>query len=188
MWADIHSKLETDLSENKCYLWKEVLPDFTDLFLEILLCNVAVLKNSVKRIHLLSICLLAGNGLNNFLPYLTSSPIFISSETAGGERSSPQPPFIFSTLLLQWNNRFQELTDLQKGELGIFWKGSQFTKAVVINSNGAKNNFTFSIKLLLTISYKYLVPQQYLCWSKKRRPGILSKSLFPYCPFPKHIN
>lgn len=36
-------------------------------------------------------------------------------------------------------------------------------KAVALNSIGAKNNFTSSIKLLLTISYKYLVPQQCLC-------------------------
>lgn len=108
VWADTHCKLETDLSENKFYLWREVLPDFTDFFLETVLCNVAVLKSSVKRIHLVSVCLLAGNGLNNF----PSSPTFISSETAGGERSSPQPPFLFSTLLLQWNNRFQELIGL----------------------------------------------------------------------------
>jgi len=34
---------------------------------------------------------------------------------------------------------------------------------VVINSSGAKNNFIFSAKLLLMISYKYLVPQQHPC-------------------------
>lgn len=44
----------------------------------------------------------------------------------------------------------------------VLHEDSELT-AVVINSIGAKNNFVFSVKLLLMISYKYLVPQQYLC-------------------------